>query len=94
MVHHYLQTRGHDVEHLKLHADNCVGQNKNNYVVQYLMWRMLAGGNETIELSFMLDGHTKFAPDRFFGLFKNLSRKSKVDTMVDIERVDRVVCCW
>ena len=32
----------------------------------------------------MLAGHTKFAPDR---LFKNLFQKSKVDTLVDIERV-------
>lgn len=87
LVHHYLQSHGHRVKHLKLHADNCVGQNKNNYFVQYLLWRTLAGSNESIELSFMLVGHTKFAPDRFFGLFKNLYRKSQIDTIVDIERV-------
>ena len=84
---HYLQTHGHRVKHLYLHADNCVGQNKNNMVVQYLVWRVLAGLNESIELSFMLVGHTKFAPDRFFGLFKRLYRKSAVDTLSDIERV-------
>ena len=35
----------------------------------------------------MLVGHTKFAPDRFFGLFKCLFRLSVVDTIEDIARV-------
>lgn len=56
-------------------------------MIQYLMWRVLAGLNETVELSFMLVGHTKFAPDRFFGLFKHLFRLSVVDTIQDIARV-------
>ena len=67
-----------------LHSDNCVGQNKNNMVMQYLMWRIIAGLNDTVELSFMLVGHTKFAPDRFFGLFKRLYRKSVINTIEDV----------
>ena len=39
-------------------------------MIQYLAWRVIAGLNESVELSFMLVGHTKFAPDRFFGLLK------------------------
>ncbi len=66
MVHHYLQHHGLKVKVLHLHADNCVGQNKNNFVIQYLVWRTLANLNDEIELSFMLVGHTKFAPDRFY----------------------------
>ena len=69
LVHHYLHTHGFKERHLLLHADNCVGQNKNNIVVQYLVWRVIAGLSETVELSFMLVGHTKFAQDRFFGGF-------------------------
>ena len=84
LPHHYLQTHGLKEKHLRLHADNCVGQNKNNMVVQYLVWRVIAGLNETVELSFMLVRHTKFAPDRFFGLFKRLYRVSLVDTMTDM----------
>ena len=38
----------------------------------------------TAELSFMLVGHTKFAPDRFFGLEKKHLRRSRVDTIEDI----------
>ena len=87
MVHHYLQNHSHKMKVLHLHADNCVGQNKNNIVIQYPMWRTLADLNDEIELLFMLVGHTKFAPDRFFGLIKNLFHKLTIDTMADIERV-------
>ena len=66
LLHHFLLIHAKKVKHLKLHADNCVGQNKNNMVIQYLAWRVIAGLNESVELSFMLVGHTKFAPDRFF----------------------------
>ncbi|KAG1928644.1 interferon-induced very large GTPase 1-like [Pimephales promelas] len=36
---------------------------------------------------FMLTGHTKFAPDSMFGLFKRKYRNSKVDCLADIENV-------
>ena len=87
LIHHYVQTHGVKAVNMKLHADNCIGQNKNNAMIQYLMWRVIAGLNETVELSFMLVGHTKFAQDRFFGLFKRLFRLSVVDTIEDIARV-------
>ena len=54
------------------------GQNKNNAMVHYLMWRVAKGLNTTIELNFMIAGHTKFAPDRHFGSFKSLFRKTCV----------------
>lgn len=44
LVHHYLQTSGLNEKHLKLHADNYVGQNN----IHYLMWRVVAGLSETI----------------------------------------------
>ena len=80
LIHHYLQVHGQKKRHLLLHADNCVGQNKNNVVIQYLAWRIIAGLSGTAE-------HTKFAPDGFFGFFKRLYRRSMVDTMTDIVRV-------
>ena len=46
-----------------LHADNCCGQNKNNCMLQYLCWRVITGRHTQITLSFLLVGHTKFAPD-------------------------------
>lgn len=50
----YLQNHGLKEKDLLLHADNCARQNKNNMVVQYLAWRVIAGLSETVELSFML----------------------------------------
>ena len=44
----------------------------------------MTGRHVTAELSFMLVGHTKFAPDRYFGLLKKRYRRSCVDTIVDI----------
>ena len=86
-MHDYLEKRCKGVKHVMLHTDNCVGQNKNNAFMQYLAWRVITKRNHSIQVSFMLVGHTKFAPDRFFGLFKRQFRRATVDTMVDVMRV-------
>lgn len=70
MLHYYLENHGHHAQNISLHCDNCCGQNKNNCVVQYCCWRVLAGLNSSVQLNFLLAGHTKFAPDRSFGLIK------------------------
>ena len=67
MLHHFLENHGVGESHLTLHVDNCVAQNKN-ILMHYLMWRTMIGKNESVQISFMIVGHTKFAPDRFFGL--------------------------
>ena len=86
MVHHYFEFKLHDCRHVLIHADNAVGQNKNNTVLDYLVWRVLTGRNRSIKLSFMLPGHTKFAPDRFFGQVKKLYRRTPVSTFCDNRR--------
>lgn len=63
-----------------LTADNCVGQNKNNAVIQYLMYRVLSDLHTEIELSFLVVGHTKFSPDSHFGSLKRKYRLSHVYT--------------
>ena len=55
----------------------------------YLLWRVMAGLNEEITISFLLVGHTKFAPDWGFGLFKRLFKRTKVATIHDIADVVR-----
>ena len=87
MFHHFLETHGLGETHLHLHADNCSGQTKNRYMMAYLMWRVLVGLNEEIIISFLLVGHTKFAPDWGFGLFKRLFKQTKVGTICDIADV-------
>ena len=87
MVHHYLShyTLGESV--LYIHADNCVGQNKNNIVMQYLCWRVLCGFNRVIKTMFLPVGHTKFAPDAGFGMIKSKFRRSQICT------VSEMCCC-
>lgn len=82
LLHNYLE-RNNDGGILILFADNCVGQNKNNAVIQYLNWRVRTGKNLSIEYNFMLAGHTKFSPDRSFGLVKIMYRKMIVDCLDD-----------
>ena len=56
-------------------------------MLQYLAWRVMTGQHTQITLSFLVPGHTKFAPDWCFGLFKRLYRKTKVGSLMDIVQV-------
>ena len=47
--------------------------------MQYILWQVLTQKNRMVEVSFMLAGHTKFTPDRFFGLFKCQFHRATVD---------------
>ena len=87
MLHYFFQEHGLGEAKVHLHADNCVGQNKNNTMLQYLLWRVLVGLHQSITLSFLIVGHTKFAPDWCFGLFKQRYRRTKVGCLDDIAGV-------
>ena len=87
MLHHFFETHGLGEVHVHLHADNCVGQNKNNTIIQYLCWRVLCGLHRTVTLSFMVVGHTKFSPDWCFGLLKQRYRRSRVGCLDDVVKV-------
>ena len=85
LLHHFLETYGVGEDHLELHADNCAGQNKNNIMMRcYLMWRVATGLHKFACISFMVAGHTKFAPDWCFGLLKRMTR-SFLSSQADIE---------
>ena len=47
----------------------------------------MAGLNQSITLSFMIVGHTKFTPDSCFGLIKQRFRHTSVQTLSDISHV-------
>ena len=87
MLHHFLHMHNLGETNLHLHADNCSGQNKNRYAMQYLAWRVLVGLNKKIILSFLIVGHTNFSPDWCFGLFKQAFRCTKIGCLDDIARV-------
>lgn len=89
MLHHYLICA--EVKpSLRLHADNCTGQNKNKTVIAYLLWRCSTGLSTDTRLSFMRVGHTLRAVDGYFGLVKQKKGRAKEnDAMADVkEAVD------
>ena len=43
MVHHFFQYHGYGEKTASIHFDNCSGQNKNNFVLWYALWRVLVG---------------------------------------------------
>jgi hypothetical protein len=83
LIHHYLSEQD-DVDILVFFADNCVGQNKNNALLKYFQWRVATQKNKVIEYNFMLAGHTKFGPDRNFGIVKFKYARTVVDCLEDL----------
>ena len=86
-LHHFFETHGLGESEVFLHADNCTGQNKNNYMVHYLAWRILTGRHRKITMSFLVVDHTKFAPDWCFGLLKQKYRRTKIESLTGLAAV-------
>ena len=68
-LHYYFEHHGLGETEVYLHADNCTGQNKNSCMIHYLCWRCMTGRHTKATISFMVVGHTKFAPDWCFFCF-------------------------
>jgi len=84
MLHHFFEVHRLGETTAHLHADNCTGQNKNRFMINYLMWMCLTGLHEEIKISLLLVGHTKFAPDWCFGLLKQCIMRTKIEDLDDI----------
>ena len=87
MLHHFFEHHGFGKSIAHLHANDCIGKNKNRFIMLYCMWCVLAGLHKEITKSFLLVGHTNFSPDLCFGIFKQLYRKTNVGTINDIAEV-------
>ena len=83
-LHHFFEFHGFGERFVHLQADNCAGQNKNNIVLQYLCWRTIKSLHSKISYNFMKAGHTKFSPDRSFGLLKKSYRSRFVSSLFDV----------
>ena len=51
------------------------------------MWRVLTGLQKEITISFMMVGHTKFAPDCCFGVLKRRFRRERVNCLDELATV-------
>ena len=87
MLHHFLAVHGFWEKKVHFHCDNYCGQNKNRFLMYYLMYRILAGLHDEIVVSFLPVRHTKFSPDWCFGLFKRHFRRCRVGCLDDIVKV-------
>lgn len=82
-VHYYLENHGLEETDAHFHADNCSRQNKNNYFLWYFACRTLMLLHQSITYSFLIAGHTKFGPDRCFGLIKKSYKVSSVSSLYE-----------
>ncbi|CAG2253972.1 unnamed protein product [Mytilus edulis] len=87
MLHHYLHGNTYDEKACHFHADNSVGQNKNKTTLHYLLWRCAKGLHKTINLHFMIAGHTECLCDACFGMLKKKFRKSDVNTVSQLVKI-------
>ena len=87
MLHHFLAVHSLGERRVHFHCDNCSGQNKNRFLMYYMMYWILCGLHDDIKVSFLPVGHTKFSPDWYFGLFKRHFQRSKVGCLDDVVRV-------
>lgn len=83
-LHHFFDKHGLGETDVHVHADNCTGQNKNNYLLWYWAWRTIAGFHNSCLYSFLIVGYTKFACDWCFGLLKQKVRKTFISSLYDL----------
>ena len=57
--------------------------------MRYLMWRVATGLHNSACISFMVAGHTKFAPDWCFGLLKRKMRRTLLSSQAYIEAANK-----
>ena len=86
-LHFFFEHFGMGETDVTLYCDNCPGQNKNRFVLWYCAWRVSVGLHKTISLNFLIAGHTKFAPDRCFGLLKRAFKRHAVSSLEEFQSV-------
>ncbi|MEQ2187146.1 hypothetical protein GOODEAATRI_001569 [Goodea atripinnis] len=86
-MHHFFTHFGVGETDVDLHCDNCTGQNKNYFMLWYGTWRVAHKLHSTLNIHFLIAGHTKFALDCAFGLIKQAYKSTRVSTLADIAKV-------
>ena len=82
-MHHFFKYHGLGETSVHLHADNCSGQNKNNFFIWYLVWRTILQLHLSVRYSFLITGHTKFGPDRCFGIIKRSYKLTYISSLYE-----------
>lgn len=82
----FLKRRNCTFDEIVVFTDNTASQSKNVYFFALLATIAVKAlfGCKYVRLSFLCVGHTKFAPDRWFGLTKRKIRHTDVNTVLDV----------
>ena len=75
---------GTTLKTVQLQAENCSGQNKNRFILWYLLWRTTIGLEDDITLFFLIAGHTKNRCDGAFGFVKRELKRRDALTAKDM----------
>ena len=70
---------------MAIFLDDATSTNKNKYLFAWAMEMVSKGTISHVNISFMLAGHTKFAPDRLFATIGNAYRSADVFTIDELQ---------
>ena len=73
------------IKRLTIFLDNATSTNKNKYLFAWAMEMVNKGTISHVHISFMLAGHTKFAPDRLFATIGNAYKSADVFTIDELQ---------
>ena len=84
------------IHRLAIFLDNATSTNKNKYLFSWAMEMVSSGDLEHIHIiSFMIAGHTKFAPDRLFSTIGCAYKTEDVFTINDLKSIcDKCSTCF
>ena len=72
---------------LHIFLDNATSTNKNRYLFSWAVEMVKSGKVDMIHISFLIAGHTKFAPDRLFANVANAYKNADVFTIEELEKI-------
>ena len=75
------------VRRLAIFLDNATSTNKNKFLFSWAMEMVSSGKVDHIHISFMIAGHTKFAPDRLFSIIGSAYKVEDIFTIDDLKAI-------
>ena len=72
---HVRETQGSEVNHLRIYADNCAGQNKNIFNILMFLQQIQKKLLNRVELIFLVSGHSFLPCDQKFSIIEKVYRK-------------------
>lgn len=82
------------INRLAIFLDNATSTNKNKFLFSWAMEMVSNGELDHIHISFMIAGHTKFAPDRLFSTIGCAYKTEDVFTIGDLKSIcDKSATC-